>query len=81
MYNNKLFFFLQSVYTTTIFENSPDGTQVVTVDAIDKDRPDSNGFHLIRFYMDDDRFDVDPLTVSLFFSIVILLDATGVVTL
>lgn len=55
---------LQSVYTATIPENSPDGTSIGTAYAFDADRPDSNGFNDVRYYMDDNRFDVDPLTVS-----------------
>jgi len=54
----------QNVYTAEIFENSPFNTTVTTVFARDADRPDSNGFNLIRYYMEDPRFDVHPITVS-----------------
>ena len=37
---------------------------MLRVRATDGDRPDSNGFADIRYSMTDDRFDVDPITVS-----------------
>ena len=41
-----------------------DGYELLRVRATDGDRPDSNGFADIRYSMTDDRFDVDPITVS-----------------
>ncbi|KAL4240786.1 Protocadherin-16 [Mactra antiquata] len=56
----------KNIYTSRIPENSPDGTPIATVYAFDRDRPDNNSFHEIRYFMDDDRFDVDPISGEIF---------------
>ncbi|XP_053380396.1 cadherin EGF LAG seven-pass G-type receptor 2-like [Mercenaria mercenaria] len=56
----------KSIYYSNIPENSPDGTSVVTVYAFDSDFPDNNTYDQVRYYMDDDRFDVDPITGEIF---------------
>ena len=42
------------------------GTFVVRVQAFDGDLDDGLGFNEVRYYMDDDRFDVNETTVSAF---------------
>ena len=37
---------------------------MVYVTATDADRPDEKGYADVRYKMEDDRFDVDPITVS-----------------
>ncbi|XP_052263419.1 protocadherin Fat 4-like isoform X2 [Dreissena polymorpha] len=56
-----------NVYSAVIDENSPNGTLVVETFAKDSDRPDANGFNVVRYFMfNDDRFDVDSLTGQIF---------------
>ena len=37
---------------------------MITVTAEDADRPDHYGYSEVRYAMDDDRFDIDPISVS-----------------
>ncbi|XP_052765608.1 cadherin-87A-like isoform X2 [Mya arenaria] len=51
-----------NVYNAEIFENAAFNTTVTTVYAEDRDRPDANGYHTVRYFMNDDRFSVDQFT-------------------
>ncbi|XP_060576432.1 cadherin-87A-like isoform X2 [Ruditapes philippinarum] len=56
----------KNIYTARIPENSPDGTFIATAYAFDKDYPDNNTYDQVRYFMDDDRFDVDPMNGTIF---------------
>ena len=56
--------FQNGKYVAEIDENLPDGEPVIQVFASDADRVDDKGYADIRYRMDDNRFDIEPETVS-----------------
>lgn len=54
--------FSQGVYIAELDENAEDGTELIYVYATDDDRHDENGFDEIRYSMDDNRFQIHPVT-------------------